>query len=432
MLVGLTKHTKHPHAPSPVDPNFVAPSVCTNLLFKPIALAAAIARTATTLDEAPKELLDGLELSALVELETLLDVGSTFALKPYFKHLADTAGSQFAAKVGAGIAHLYMEMLGYAWRANAVCLSSSLNPHADFIYDGGNVTGHGVVLAEAHGSFAKDLTAGKIAYAARRKYKRQVKPYIAALSTFGKVIHGYSIAFGSKPTAAGSFLSVSETRISKPKKRSGALPPAPQDEERPEGASTSIVLATHRSNFLLMGVPEVVDWIDWLRAVDETEPDRQPVALLRLEYTGRTFLACAPWVPQVGETPWWSEDSLYRSHWWHMTRQRHLSASKRKASELALFAVEERGGAEFLNKLSIVIRAGRQQMPPSLLLPTFSPVGFEFVNSDRAMPGIREEVDRTYDYAQFRDGLALLGDPSRCHPLGLVIWSPENGISQRQ
>ena len=59
MLVGLTKHTKHPHAPSPVDPNFVAPSVCTNLLFKPIALAAAIARTATTLDEAPKELLDG-------------------------------------------------------------------------------------------------------------------------------------------------------------------------------------------------------------------------------------------------------------------------------------------------------------------------------------------------------------------------------------
>ena len=67
--------------------------------------------------------------------------------------------AQFAAKVGAGIAHLYMDALGYAWRANAACLSSSLDPHADFIYEGGNASGHGVVLAEAHGSFAKDASA---------------------------------------------------------------------------------------------------------------------------------------------------------------------------------------------------------------------------------------------------------------------------------
>jgi hypothetical protein len=33
-------------------------------------------------------------------------------------------------------------------------LSSTLDPHADFIYEGGNATGHGVVPAEAHGSFA--------------------------------------------------------------------------------------------------------------------------------------------------------------------------------------------------------------------------------------------------------------------------------------
>jgi hypothetical protein len=188
-LVGLTNHTKHRHAPSPVAPNFVAPPVCTNLSFQPIALAAAIARTATTWDDAPKQLLDGLQESALVELRTLLEVGNAFALKPYFKFLADTAGSQFAAKVGAGMSHLYMEALGYRWRANAVCLSSSLDPHADFIYDGGNVAGYGVVLAEAHGSFAKNVTGGKITGAAKRKYKKQVKPYIAKTSTFGKVIH---------------------------------------------------------------------------------------------------------------------------------------------------------------------------------------------------------------------------------------------------
>lgn len=66
-----------------------------------------------------------------------------------------------AARVGAGITDLYMNALGYTWRANAACLSSTLDPHADFIYEGGNASGHGVVLAEAHGSFAANASAKK-------------------------------------------------------------------------------------------------------------------------------------------------------------------------------------------------------------------------------------------------------------------------------
>lgn len=184
-LIGLTKHTKHDHVPSPVSPHFAAPPPQPVLSFNPTALAAAIARTATTWDDAPIVLLDGLQQSALIELKTLLQDGSAFALESHFKILADTAGSQFAAKVGAGIAHLYMDALGYAWRANAVCLSSSLDPHADFIYEGGNASGHGVVLAEAHGSFAKDASAAKIANAAKRKYIKQVKPFVAKSSPLG-------------------------------------------------------------------------------------------------------------------------------------------------------------------------------------------------------------------------------------------------------
>ncbi len=427
-MVDLTNNTKHPHIPSPVVPNFIAPAVCNNLLFQPIALAAAIARTATTWDDAPKELLDGLQQSALVELETLLEVGNTFALKSYFKFLADTAGSQFAAKVGAGMTHLYMEALGYEWRANAVCLASSLNPHSDFIYDGGNVAGHGVVLAEAHGSFAKDVTAGKITSAARRKYIKQVKPYIAKTSRFGKVIHGYSIAFGSKPTVAGSFLSVSETQISKPRKKSGTAPLAPPQERRTEGVPAPIVLATHRSNFILMGVPEVVDWIDWLRGGDGAAPDQEPVPFLRLQYAGRTYLTSAPWVRRSGVPSWWTEDFFDHPYWWRMARHGHLPASQRQASGLALFAIEEKGGAEFLNGLSAVIRGGRQQMAPSFLLPTFDPVGFGFVDGDRAVEDFRDEGDRSYDYAQFRDGLALLGDAFRGRPRDVVLWSPEGGL----
>ncbi|PDT43793.1 hypothetical protein CO661_33095 [Sinorhizobium fredii] len=431
-IVGLTKHTKHPHVPSPVAPNFTAPAACTDLSFQPLALAAAVARTATTWDGAPKELLDGLQQSALVELETLLEDGSTFALKSYFKFLADTAGSQFAAKVGAGITHLYMEALGYEWRANAVCLSSSLDPHADFIYDGGNAAGHGVVLAEAHGSFAKDVTAGKITSAARRKYKKQVKPYIAETSIFGEVIHGYSIAFGTKPTVAGSFLSVSETRISKPRKKSGAAPPGPKEGERPEGAPTQIVLSTHRSNFMLMGVPEVVDWIDWLRATDDVAPKREPVPLLRLQYAGRIYLTSVPWVQRSGAPPWWIEEFFDHPYWWRMARHPHVRASQRQAAGLAWFAIEEKGGTEFLNGLSAVIRSGRRQMPSSFVLPTFDPVGFGFLDGDRVAPDVRDEGDRSYNYTQFRDGLALLGDPFRGRARDVVLWSAEGGVSLGQ
>lgn len=71
-LIGLTKHTKHSHVPSPVSPHFVAPPAQSALSFDSIALAAAVARTATTRDDAPVVLLDGLRKSALIELETLL------------------------------------------------------------------------------------------------------------------------------------------------------------------------------------------------------------------------------------------------------------------------------------------------------------------------------------------------------------------------
>jgi hypothetical protein len=431
-LVTLTKHTKHPHVPSPIEPDFVAPPARTSLSFRPMALAAAVARTATTWDDAPRELLDGLQQSALIELDTLLEDGSAFALKPYFKFLADTAGSQFAAKVGAGVTHLYMEALGYEWRANAVCLSSSLDPHADFIYDGGNVAGHGVVLAEAHGSFAKEVTAGKITSTARKKYRKQVKPYIAATSPYGEVIHGYSIAFGSKPTAAGSFLSVSETRISKPRKKSSTPLPTQPEGGRLQETPTPIVLSTHRSNFMLMDVPEVVDWIDWLRVAATPLPEGESVQFLRLQYAGRIYLTSGPWVWRTAAPPWWIEEFLHHPGWWRAARRAHLPILQRPDARHGWFAIEEKGGAEFLNGLSAVIRSGERRMPISFALPTFDPVGFGFVESGRTVPGARDDEARAYDYARFRDGLAFLGDPFRGKPVEVLLWSPETGLSIAQ
>ena len=423
--IGLTKHTKHGHVPSPVSPHFAAPAAQSSLSFNPMALAAAIARTATTWDDAPLVLLDGLQQSALIELQTLIQNGSAFALESHFKFLADTAGSQFAAKVGAGIAHLYMDALGYAWRANAACLASSLDPHADFIYDGGNASGHGVVLAEAHGSFAKDASAAKIANAAKNKYVKQVKPFVAKPSPFGKIIHGYSIAFGSKPTAAGSFLAVSETRISKLRKRAASAGIAKADEA-PEGTAASMALATHRSNFLLMGARDVTNWIDWIRLPDSSPPERTEVPLLRFDYAGRAYLAATPWLSRPDGSPGWIDDFFDHPGWWRFARHARLSSPSHLGSDFGWFVIEEKAGAEFLNALSNAIRDRGVRPPATMRLPTVKPSGFALSAGDRTDAA---DEDEPYHYALFRDGLALLGQPFRGRPRDVVVWSPDGGMA---
>lgn len=425
--VGLTKHTLHQHIPSPVCPAFIAPPVQSTLNFNSIALAAAIARTATTRNDAPLVLLDGLQQSALVELQTLLQSGSAFALESHFKLLADTAGSQFAAKVGAGIAHLYMDALGYAWRANAACLSSSLDPRADFIYDGGNASGHGVVLAEAHGSFAKDAGAAKITNAAKKKYVKQVKPFIATSSPFGRIIHGYSIAFGSKPTTAGGFLAVSETRISKPRKPNSPTGPA-RTEEAHEGVPASMALATHRSNFLLMGAPDITKWIDWVRLKDSPPPERSDVPLLRIDYAGRIYLAATPVPSRPEGPPWWIDDFFDHPDWWRFARGARLSLPRHLDPDFGWFAIEETVGAKFLNALSSTIRDGGVGPSATMRLPTAEPIGFALSAEDRAAA---VDADKTYHYALFHDGLALLGQPFQGRLRDVVVWSPDRGIGPR-
>jgi len=364
----------------------------------------------------------------LIELETLIEGGRTFELKPHFRFLADTHRSQFAARVGAGMTDLYMNALGYTWRANAVCLSSTLDPHADFIYDGGNVAGHGVVLAEAHGSFAAGASSQSVNRQARRKYARQVKPYIAATSPFGKVIHGYSVAFGSAPGTTGGFLSLSETRITKRRGTRGVPPPAAEVGGRPDGTPTPIVLAAHRSNFLLMGSANVVEWIDWIRSGGSVAPEPEAIEFIRLQYAGRDYLASAPWSWRSDFPPWWEEDFFGHPGWW-----RHMSSARRRmissnGARFGLFVIEEKAGAEFLSALTRIIRGGERAIPPRLQLPTFQPIGFGLPDSE-GLAVSREGGD--YRYALFRDGLALLGDPFRGRLRDVVIWSPNEGLSLR-
>lgn len=391
-----------------------------SLVFGPVALAASIARTAT-LRDAPPAMLARWRDSALAEVEWLIADGSIFTLSQYIASLADAERTSFAGRIGAGVTDLVMNALGYTWRDNAACLSSSLAPHADFIYGDGAVSGHGVVLAEAGGSCAANVTSAAISSQAKRKYNRQVKPYLTTVSPHGKVIHGYSVAFGSRPGVAGAFLHVAETRISKPRLR--PTPPAVSTLPlTPEVTPTSLAVAAHRANFSLMDAPSVVSWIDWVRSGGEHPVDEVPVSFLQIPYAGRLYLVCVESLWSFESYPHWFDDLWHDPRWWPRFRRRH-SLQQGRDDFAGWFVMEEKAAERFLNALSGIIRSGREGIPEVLELPRFEPVGFAIGPEEGGV----SLPDSEYVYALYRDGLALLGSPPR-RIVGHRTWSPKEGM----
>lgn len=417
--VTVNGHTRHRHKPSPISVGFEPPQVNTTVVFGPSALAASIART-STLRNAPPEMLASWGDSALTQVEWLIEDGTTFVLSQHLQALADAERTSFAGRVGAGITDLLMNALGFTWRDNACCLSGSLTPQADFIYADGAVSGHGVVLAEAHGSFAASVTLAGIGREAKRKYLKQVRPHLAAASPHGKVIHGYSIACGSRPGTAGAFLHVAETLISKPRGRRQP-PPQTAPMPSPERVPTSLALSTHRSNFSVMDAPSIVRWIDWVRDGGERPDDASPSEFIRIPYDGRTFLCSV-------EVGWPFSgypdllDDFWHPRWWpHPRRSRMLHACR---DEFTGWFVMEKAAERFLNALSAIVRNGRDDIPELLELPRLEPAGFGF-GGDEAGLALPEPE---YRYALYRDGFALLGSPRPRRVVGHKVWLPREGM----
>lgn len=415
--VALTGQRRHLHKGAMVAPAFTVPVLVPQIRFGPTALAAAIARTAT-LRNAPPALLAHMKDSALSEAKILLADGPGFELSDLLSDLADSERTHFASRVGAGITDLYMNALGYGWRDNAACLSSSLEPHADFLYYGGAALGHGVVLAEARGSFAAKASDAKMAAEAQRKYLRQVRPYIGAASPHGQVIHGYSIAFGARPGIAGAFLRLSQTLRPKAKP---TKPPAPA---RASGASqpvpVAMALATHRSNFILMDALPVASWIDWLNSDRVLPEDAEPVTFLRFDYAGQSFLASTDALAPYRSPYLWFDELHDHPFWRHRWERRWASG----LPPLYMFVIEEKAGTAFLDALTGMIRFGPRERPETLELPVNDLAGFAAGSAESAGRRARED----YDYALFRDGLALLAGPSPPKLTGIRTWHPKEGL----
>lgn len=393
--VALTGERRHLHKGTPVAPAFVPPALEPHIQFSPTALAAAIARTAT-LRAAPPDALARLATSVLSDVEMLIADGAEFALSPLLATFVDVEQTHFAGRVGAGITDLYMNALGYSWRDNAMSLASSLKPHGDFLYGDGNANGHGVVLAEARGSFAAKVSDASMARAAEQKYLRQVRPFIGKTSAHGEVVHGYALAFGSRPGTTNSFLRVSQTRRPKPKSSA-----APRSGSSTANVPASLAMATYRSNFILMQALPIVEWIDWLAGARDFPADAEPVNFLRFGYAGRSFL--------TSTIPLLPHDLFY----WHFEDRPDLPFRLRwrdwspHGGSLNWFVMEETAAFGFLNALSGRIRAGERGQFGTFDLPIGDIVGFGTREGEDFRSGRRED----YNFALFRDGLGLIAGP---------------------
>lgn len=407
--VALTSHRYHPHKPSPIKPGFVPPSPARAVRFSPLALAASVAR-ATTLLPAPEAMLLRRRNSALSDIQDLIWPRSPFELTPWIKLLADSTRTGFAASVGAGMTDLFMNEMGYVWRDNAVILASVLDPHSDFIYGGGSASGHGVVLAEAFGSFAANVTAGRIERKARQKYLRQVKPHLGKKSIHGQVVHGYSVAFGSRPDSPGAFLSVSETRVAPQLGPSGSS--SPDDLETPSPAATSLVLSAHHSNFLLMGATPVSGWINWVRRRG-ARPQRTDGILFRREWLGGS-----PFLRVVGRGE--SFDDPPVQHAIALARAGYELAVEAEVSDAPAFVLQEGAADAFLPELSQRIAAEVPELPAQMTLPTFRPVGLFSRGDDRPV--------EAPPFAVFSDGLGIRGPDMPKKTLEFRIWHPKEGL----
>jgi hypothetical protein len=77
----------------------------------------------------------------------------------------------------------------------------------------------------------------------------------------------------------------------------------------------------------------------------------------------------------------------------------------------------------FFDRLAELIRGEPDAMPNTVRLPDLEPAGFGLGDGTLA----RGRQEGSYQYALFRDGFALLGNPQRGHPRGVLTWAPREG-----
>lgn len=174
-----------------------------------------------------------------------------------------------------------MVTFGATWASALISTGGKL---ADFAYDGGPASGHGLVLAEAKGSLAVGANASATKARADKGYKKQVAPHIGALSSGGTVVHGYAVGFGAWPRSQAP-----QSTLPRPPRRwlGRHLAPRPPGVGGTTRVSVSMALGNYRAVFMRANAPAVFYAIE--RALGGITPV-EPQAFRRVWSGGRSFL----------------------------------------------------------------------------------------------------------------------------------------------
>jgi hypothetical protein len=268
---------------------------------------------------------------------------------------------------------------------------------ADFAYDGGPASGHGIVLAEAKGSFSDKVDITQVQKTADSAYKKQVDGHIGAWTKnkSAQVVHGYAIAFGAQPDAVRKTASpphamfhLAETAPQQPTAASGS----PDAGEGEGAANAALALGNYRAAFMLARAPLVVDVIDWLRTGrSPTPPLPQNQVFHTITVSEREF-----WVGEPeGHPDGWAYRDMFPSGG-------------------GMFAVEATVARRLLNALSGMIQ---QQMKPGTIDSQAVP--------RLELPVLRPQLAADNEAVWFPDGLASIG---RIGFRGQSHWSPTKGL----
>jgi len=228
------------------EASYQLPRPGSSLSFNPNRLYASVARC-NVLSNASGRVLFAQELAAKAALEDFVDDGGiNFGVTDDVNDLGDAKLTSIAHDIGAGIANLYMDDMGYHWVANGKELLKSAGKKPDYVYDLGYV-GSGYALMEAKGSVGKSVKKSDMLARVKKAYDKQVEPWLGSTANFRLLQQGYAIGTWARSGNDAEII-VHETE----------WPVAPAAVSV-SGASPSLPLAflNYAAVFQLVGAPNI-------------------------------------------------------------------------------------------------------------------------------------------------------------------------------
>ena len=356
-------------------PSFEIPDAINFLTFGPGRLFASVARC-NALSYANVLILAAQQLASQAALNLFVDEnGNSFSITDDARMLGDAKLGAIAHDIGAGIANLYMNELGYHWVASGKQMISGKGKKPDYLYDRG-VGSIDLAAMEAKGAIGKTVSKAAIMSRVNAGYEFQVQPWLGFKSHNMRVIQGYAIGALANAGKASAEIVVQETGWPAP-----ALPSSSSlaSISPPSAPSASIAYANYETIFRLIGAQGIVSALRKRRLFNAVDGGQEE-ELSELEYFGRKFL--------VGG---------------------RLSAFDVMTMPLAAsrFGLDLEVAQSFLEYL-----VGTPSMNEVLILRTIPQAAFEQARGDS-------------HHALFADGLALIDHRP---PIRKWRWSSQNGL----